>query len=211
MRYCYKFLVAFLLLVGFIIFACILWLENSLIQLIVLLVTGIVFWRRAGFVLLVKEIKLLIPFVLMLMGVYLLFGVFGLGSSQNQSGSVLSYWLFFGLNRVMLLIATVLFVQVLLFHFSIADVIGLPISIHKKKYLILGQILYGIAMKKVGDLEFHIESVPANQQRKKKWREAMNKKLALILSLLFLVTRESEYTGEIIDNRIKHCYNEEDK
>ncbi len=196
----------------FIIYPCILWLDSLWNQTIVFVLISVMFILILSVKKYYYELKMLLPFVTILMVLYLVFGLIGFAGSKTSLGmSPIEYWMLFALNRIILLFSTVYMIQVLISFCSVDDIIHLPLGMHRIKYFLLGKFLYCYAMRNITEIGFHIESIPSNQYTHKSIRGYMNKKLATILGLLILVMEEAEVEGELIDNRIRHCYFEEEK
>ncbi len=208
-----KIIAVLLIVILFIIFPCILWLDKTLAQSSLFILISFVFLVRLGAEKYVSEFKLLIPFVSILFVVYLVFGLVGFRASSIHTGvfTILDYWIFFALSRIFLLLSTVFLIQILFSYFTVQDILKLPIGIHHLKVVILGRTLYLLALDSLQNLELHIASVPTNQSQTSKLKLFLHKKLALILALLFMVVKESQIGGELIDNRIRHCYREVNK
>ena len=204
----YKLILAILLLLVFIAIFCVLFLNQLSLQLIgFLLVSGILI-LQTGLRKYLHELRNIVPFAGLLMAVYLLFGFFGLRMFQNiqSQETIFHFWMHYGLVRVLLLMTTILLLRLIFSWFSLDDLAGLPLRINQRKYLILGMILYNYAFKYIPELIQFQEAIPLYQHCKQSISHRFHKRLVLILALLILVIRQAKNKGELIDNRILHCY-----
>ena len=101
------------------------------------------------------------------------------------------------------------FIQFLLSFFQTNDILALPMSINAKKHFILGRALFLHTIKHLDDLEFHLRLFPEYQQKRLNLKQWFNLKLQLTFGVITMILRESKLRGELIDNRIRHCYNGE--
>jgi hypothetical protein len=199
-----------IILALFIAFACIIWLEKTLFQSSLFILISIIFMFLLGAEKYRAELKLMLPFVSILFIVYMVFGLVGFRATSIHSKvfTIMDYWFLFALSRIFLLLSTVLLIQLLISFFTLQDVMKLPIGIQRQKVIILARTLYIHALGVLDDFEFHIDGIPTNQVTGRSLKQYVHKKLALILALLFMVIKESQIGGELIDNRIRHCFKE---
>lgn len=204
----FKLTVCLLFLLLFIVFPCIVWLDNLIIQITLCFLSCLVLSVRQGIKHLWRELRMLMPFVVTLMLIYGIFGFIGVKAQKEIHSSILHYWIIFGTNRALLLFSSILYIQILFSFVSIGDIINLPVGINKMKYLILGKSLFDYATKASVDIELHVSLIVVRKIKHSRLRQLINKKLAQILAMIFLVIEESKLGGEIIDNRIRHCHKE---
>ncbi len=180
---CYKYLDYIEVQAGFLVFAGLLKIFRTSLRR---------FWN---------ELKLFAAFV-MLMGLfYIIFGLLEL------NGQPLHYWLIFGVNRILLFVSSMLISGFLLSFITMEDIIRLPVRIEWLKYLILGNALFQSAQRAMDRLGFFVEMFPEYQtQAGSRLRRNFHKNLTTVLALVFFIIRESEVQGELIDNRIRHCF-----
>jgi len=152
-----------------------------------------------------KELYLLLPFVSLLMAVYLLFGLAGMGGEAAGNAKV-AYWLGFGSIRMLLLVNTLLCIRVAFGMVSWDNVLRLPLGIRWMKYLILGRVLYRAAFDQYRELEMHQRLVPSVQREQASPRRRIRRKLESVLALTLFTLAEARHKGEMIDNRILQCH-----
>lgn len=203
-----KLCLALALLTAFIIVVCVIFMNSLPVQIIsfAFLSLWICFrWRIQRWL---AELKVLTPFMLTLLVVYLLFGFLRVRTASGASGDT-AYWLSFGIPRVLLLVNSVLAVQVFFSLVSFDDVLRLPLKISILKYVILGKLLYAASFSSHQSIVLHQRLIPDEQQPKLSLKHRFNAKLASVLALLYFIIGESRLKGELIDNRIAHCHPEE--
>ncbi len=187
---------------------CILYIDSIPIQSIAVIAFGILLGSVRGVHDFVTEVKLLMPLCSILALGYLAFAVLGVNPYQSgsQSISTFQYWIHYGATRILLLISTIFIIRLLMGFFAIQDILDLPINMRYKKVFILGNILYHIATTQSNDIVQSIDAIPTNQNQQRGLNKMVMQKLNYILALLFMVFRDSKVRGELIDNRIKHCF-----
>ncbi len=178
---------------------CIVWIENPLVQLLVLPAVLIVAAFQFGLPGLWKKIITISPVVLLLAFVYLLFGVWGWGQTTE-------YWVHYGITRTLVLANSLFFMQIVISWLKPEDFLDSSLSIHKLKYLILGQHLYSVSLSAYRELCLFSVFMPTNQLRKRKWKSLFQTRLAVILALIAYVISEATLKGEMIDERIRLCH-----
>ncbi|MDD2332001.1 MAG: hypothetical protein PHI68_05045 [Candidatus Cloacimonetes bacterium] len=204
----FKIALAILLLLAFIAGFCVWQLDNTQLQLVAFSLLSILHLSCAGARKYAQEVLNLLPFILLLMGVYALFGILALPaySGEQPELSYLRYWLGFGLSRVLLLLSTILLIRIIFLWFRVQDLWALKLKMRYLKYLILARILYHYAFGKPEEIATFLDAIPGNQGSKRTLKTRFKKKLVTILSLLIVVIMESQLKGELIDNRIRHCH-----
>jgi hypothetical protein len=196
-----------LLLILFIFIANFAMAENLSWQIGILLFTLILFPLKFGFARFKTELKLILPFIAIMLFVYCVIGIVGFRiSSDAAQDNTLSFWLAYGLTRIIMFVHTIMFVQVVLSFISIGDVMNLPMKMNRKKHLILGRSLFAHAMKNLLELEFHLKLMPEFQQVKLSLKQKFFQKLQMAYGIIVMLLRESRVKGELIDNRIRHCF-----
>jgi len=188
------------ILVFFALF-CIVWLENVWIQAVgLMLILALSFFIRQP-----KRLWKLIlsfsPFFLMLALIYFLLGLFGFGMSME-------YWLHYGSTRTMLLASSLLYMQIAFRFLNLEALLELPLPIHSLKYIILGKHLYEVASTAYSELCVFSDFMPMNQAVKQSFMGRIRIKLVVILALVSFVISEATIKGEMIDERIRHCWPE---
>jgi len=185
-------LALFIWIVSFRLMESVFW---QLSFLLVLLVSG---WLRFDVKKMMDEIKLILPFIVTMLLVYLIIGLIGFK---------LKFWLLYGLLRCLNFVNTVMFIQLILSYVSINDIIALPFKIDAKKHFILGRALFCFALTNIGNIEFHLKLMPEYQKSKLSFRQWFAVRLQQSFAIICMLLRESKLKGELIDNRIRHCYN----
>ncbi len=157
----------------------------------------------------VAELRLFLPFVVMMLVIYAVFGLLQVRHDQQPQQSALAFWLIYGINRVFCFLNTALSLSLLLSWFRIDDVLALPIPIRYTKALILGRSLFSKARGALDDIDLHLRHFPDQRFLPARWHlrlfAAFQRQLLLILTLIFYILEEAEIQGELIDNRITHC------
>jgi hypothetical protein len=196
------FLILFIILTGF------LYINVLLAQVIVLVAVLAASLCRFGFPKTLAESRLLFPFVILMLVVYGLLGLSGFNFTTPGGGNnALTAALIYGLIRCMLFTSTVFFFQFILSFILVADILTLPFNIQVKKVFILGRTLFSLALNQLGELELHLRLLPEYQKNKLSLKQWFYLKLQLSLAIITLLIRESRLKGELIDNRIRHCFN----
>lgn len=200
----YRLYLSFILLTAFITMFCVVWLENWHIQIIglglALVTASVVFNPRR----LLKELKLLLPLILLLALVYGIFAFFEIGFSST-------YWLHYGLSRTALLLNTLLFMQILISRIKLDDFLYLPWNINKLKYIILGKLLYNISISAYEELSCFNELIPSEQEPNPHIKKRIKSRLITLLALISLIIGEATRKGERIDACIINCHAKENR
>lgn len=205
-----KLILAGLALVLFLVLVGVVWMEHLQAQLLCFGLLSLLLCLRRGLRGWLGEIKVIAPFFFMLLIVYLLFGLTGLPRASGKRGD-LSYWLCFGLPRVLMLVNSILGIQYILSLLSFQDVLRLPLPISISKYLLLGRVLYQAAFHSHIQIETHLSLIPSLQKSRLGLKARFNRMLASTLALLYHIIGEARLKGELIDNRIAHCHPREKK
>ncbi len=166
-------------------------------QLAFVLVTILAGLLRFGIRNWYKELKLILPFIITMFIVYVLIGLITVK---------LPYWIMYGLLRSLSFINTIFFIQIILSYVSINDIITLPLSIDAKKHLILGRALFNHAITQIGNIELHLRLLPEFQRSRLSLKQWFRFKLQQSFAIICMLLREAKLKGELIDNRIQHCY-----
>lgn len=203
-----KFGLIILLILVFFIWFCIRWVDDTAIQLFFFSVIWLAAWLRLGLNRLWRQMRLMLPIMLTLVVVYTVFGLIGIGMTPGSGMGLkpMQYWLIFGTVRAVLFLNTLLWVRVLFSFISMEDIESLPLSLHRKKGLLLGRILYSLAQDTIAKAGFYHGLIPSNQLNRISFRLRIKNKLAIVLCLLYVALIESKMRGELIDNRIRHCH-----
>ncbi len=160
--------------------------------------------RRVG-----AELKLFLPFVLLMLGIYAIFGLIGLQQAQHPQEAALTFWLRYGVNRILCFLSTVLALSFVVSFFRIDDALALPLPLSCRKSLILGESLFNTARGALDDSDLYLRHFPDQRILPDRWPArafaAFQRQLLIILTLIFYILNEAEIQGELIDNRIAHC------
>ncbi len=200
----YKALLCGVILVLYTVFFGILWLNDPFIQACSTLAILALYLFRLGFRSLLGQIRLLLPFLITLTAIYSLFIILGI---SPEGSPALAYWLSYGLPRILLLLNSILLFRYLLSYIRFEDFRHL--SIHRLKYVILGRILYHAAFHSYPMLNEWQRLIPSEQIPQKGLKYNFNRALCSSLALALYVLGEANSKGEMIDNRILHCYREQ--
>lgn len=199
----------FLCLMTFITLICVWFIDNMVLQILSLVIVFLLNLLRFSQLEIYQEIKLLIPFIVTMFSIYAVLGLVSFPppvATPPSSLTPFSFWIRYGVLRSTLFISTMLYVQLILSFISINDLLQLPFSIHYKKVLILGKALFTAAIHSVSDLELQLRLLPQFQKPHLSVKQWFRFKLTLSLALIIMLLRESKQKGELIDNRIKHCF-----
>ena len=175
------------------------------LQLLALLLISLLSMIRPGLPKLLNQIKILLPFVGMLVIIYTIFIILGISPAGTEP---LSYWLAYGLPRILLLISSILLLRVLISFLRVEDFYRNGLGIHRIKYLILGRILYRAACHSYPKLREWQSLIPGEQNAKPTLRQRFRSALCSTLALALYVLGEATLKGEMMDNRIDNCYKE---
>lgn len=200
-----KLILASLVFLVYCILFGILWLHNISLQGAALGITLLLSLALLGIRKVGQQLKILLPFVLMLSAVYAIFILFGI---SPQATVPLDYWLQYGLPRVLLLLSSILAFRLCFAYVCVDDLIRSGLGIHKTKYLILGKILYDAAFHSYAQIKMWQELSPGMRQKPKGFRERFKRALASTLGLVLFTLAEAESKGERIDNLIENCHKE---
>ncbi|MFO8144156.1 MAG: ECF transporter S component [Candidatus Syntrophosphaera sp.] len=200
-----KIFFALILLLAFLVLVFGFYMDNLVLQavsfgalsLLLLVLNGGKKWV-AGF-------RLMLPFLISLILIYSLFGLFKVRTPDGEPGSM-PFWLQFGLNRILLFVNSVLAFQTFFACVSFDDLLRLPLKIGIQKYVILGKVLSNTAFSAYEELSLHQRLIPSEQQRKLSFGHKFRARLAVLLSLLMSLANEAREKGQLIDNRIIHCH-----
>ena len=208
MKILLKYSLLLILLMAFLTLICYIWADDYLLQLIFIMLLTLVILLKFNLRQVITQYKLILPFVIIMLLVYLLIGIIGIKPIGKMAANLrpLSYWFYYGITRSLIFANTLLFLQLLLAFISLKDILGLPINIHKLKYLILGKALYEKSLNSFQELELHLLLIPEYQVRKHTLPMWFRMKLLLSFALIKMLLSESQKKGELIDNRIKHCF-----
>lgn len=208
MKTIYKLILLFIITVLFIVICNIVLAESLLWQACILLLILSGAWLRFGLARMISEVKLLIPFIALMLVAYLVIGIFGFRiSSQVSEHSSVNFWIIYGLNKSFMFVNTILFLQIVLSFITIVDILNFPLRINSKKYLILGRALFVHTLQNLGNMELHLRLIPEYQKKSLTFKQWFNLKLQLSYGVISMMLRESHLKGELIDNRIQHCFN----
>lgn len=190
----------------FILFALVfgvLLFERIDLQAIALLVALVLCLIFLGFKRTFNQLKVILPFALSLIFIYMLLILFGIAP---QGHSALRYWLSYGSPRLLLLISSLLVFRLCVAQNHYEGVLLSLGHIRYQKYLILGKILYQAAFQSISQIRYWQKMIPSNQHRKSTFGSAYKQALALSLALALHIMEEAKTKGEMIDNRIESCH-----
>jgi hypothetical protein len=181
------------------------YLEDINLQLIALGAVFAISLLKPGWRIALQNLKMLSPFVAMLIVVYALFILMGI---SPQGTMAYDYWLSYGVPRILLLVSSVLFFRICFSIVSLDDLIRSHISIRYLKYLILGKILYDAAFHSFDKIRFWQNISPSMKKAPKGFKERFKRSLAATLALVLYTLSEAEQKGQKIDDLILHCHKE---
>ncbi|HNX38303.1 MAG TPA: hypothetical protein PKI15_08100 [Candidatus Cloacimonadota bacterium] len=207
MRSTFKLVAAILLTLGYILLAGIIWLDQLWLQISLAFVTSLLLILRKGIHHWFRELLLLLPLILTLMVVYLIFSLLRI-KPGGTSVSASAYWIAYGSVRALILLSSLFFIQFCFSFIRFEDILSLPISIHQKKYLILGKTLYRSVFSSQDKLLDQISLIPTNQEQKHGIMKLYQSRMTYLLAVLYMIVNESNTLGELIDNRISCCHKE---
>jgi len=181
-----------------------------LFQLVILLFVILVCLFRFKLGKLIDEFKLFFPFVVTMLIVYILLGLFGKNYAPDviDSSHLFKYWIMYGVERSILFISTFLFIQFALSFYTMNDILALRLKMKYKKYLILGRSLFVYSINNIGSIEFHLKLIPFYQKNKLSLKQWFDFKIQMTYAVITMILSESKIKGELIDNRISHCFEE---
>ncbi len=200
-----KLILLSVLFVAFNLLWGILWLPLWKLQFLTLCVIMLLSLIFLGGAQLLKQIKILLPFVGTLILIYAIFIVLGISPKGENA---LAYWLAYGLPRILLLLSSILLIRVFISWMRIEDFYHSGLSIHRLKYLILGRILYQAAFHSYPLIKDWLGLIPSEQGARRSFKGRYNFALTASLALALYVLGEAGMKGEMMDNRIANCYKE---
>ncbi len=200
MKPVYRIALSLVILLAFIVLFCFVWLENSAYQVIGLCLVTCYSVFFFGVRKLLRELRILAPFMLFLVAIYGMFALLNIGEGT-------AYWLHYGITRSALLVSTLLFMQIIIAQIDIDDILNFPLHISKLKYLILGKLLFMEISGSYSQLCVFMQFIPTQQCEKRNLLGRVRKSITVLLALLIFTIREATEKGEMIDARISHCYN----
>lgn len=176
----------------------------QILMVAIVLLLSMLRFKRQRFI---NELRLILPFIATMLIVYILLGLVRFNPNNiTAQNNILKFWFNYGLCRAILFSGTVFFFQYILSYITMNDIISLPLSVYHKRYLILGRSLFIHSVNNIGNLELHIKLMPEYQKKRLTIKQWFYIKLQLTMSLIIMVLRESRIKGELIDNRIRHCF-----
>lgn len=176
----------------------------QILMVAIVLLLSMLRFKRQRFI---NELRLILPFIATMLIVYILLGLVRFNPNNiTAQNNILKFWFNYGLCRAILFSGTVFFFQYILSYITMNDIISLPLSVYHKRYLILGRSLFFHSVNNIGNLELHIKLMPEYQKKRLTIKQWFYIKLQLTMSLIIMVLRESRIKGELIDNRIRHCF-----
>ncbi len=208
MKIILKLLIIFISIVSFIAVFCYLMADNIAVQLSFFSLVLVFNLIRLKLIRFFAEIKIFLPFVISMLVVYFLIGLVGLRlfSVQQDWQQNILFWINYGLLRCLMFLNTVLILQFLLSFIQIDELLRIPLPVKYMKFLILAKTLYSLAFENIRTMELHLHLLPEFQTGKKRFRDWFHLKLQLTLCVFLLLLNESKIRGELIDNRIRFCY-----
>lgn len=182
-------------------------INNLPVQLLVLLLVLLLCSIRFRFKKVLNEIRLMLPFITFMLLIYAILGIVGFSFAGNMlSDSRVVSALVFGAIRCVLFVSTMLFFQFILSFVSMQNILNLPYGMRFKKSMILGRALFIHSLRYLEEMEDFLKLMPEYQKHRLSFRQWYRLKLQLTLALIFMLLRESYLKGELIDNRIRHCF-----
>lgn len=192
----------------FIYLFCYRFLDSLLIEAAYLgAIMGYIAIRR-GFHALWREVRVFLPILLMMIGVYTLFALISIeskiGLAEVENSWI--YWMNYGGVRTVLFLSSILTIGELISYITIHDILTLPLGITFKKSVILGKVLFQKASSAQEVSDFTLRNFPVERSAKRSLKRVFQRNITLMLSLVMFLSRESTIRGELIDNRIQHCF-----
>jgi membrane-bound metal-dependent hydrolase YbcI (DUF457 family) len=183
----------------------IIWFQDLALQSMMLAILIVLTLFILGRAQLIAQVKLLWPFIAMLILIYALFILLGIDPAGDGA---LSYWLAYGLPRVLLLMNALLAFRLCFALVSVDSLLHSRISIHKLKYIILAKILYDAAVHSHQQLKQWQNYVPSMRLQQRGMRARFKAGLSTVLALVLYILAEAEIKGERIDNLLANCHTE---
>ncbi|MCB5248243.1 MAG: hypothetical protein WCY87_05690 [Candidatus Cloacimonadales bacterium] len=184
----------------------VIWFHNVALQTICLVTLIVLTLLVLGSKKLIQELRLLLPFIAMLIVVYAIFILLGI---DPEGKGALQYWINYGLPRALLLVNAVLAFRLCFAFVSVDKLLSSGAGIHRLKYLILGKILYEAAANSYHQLKYWQELIPTvRTQDNKGLKDRFKTGLSSTLALILYIMAEAKYKGERIDNLIATCHKE---
>lgn len=200
-----KIILALVLLLAFLVLVFGFYMENLVLQAASFGVLSLLLLVLKGGKKWIAGIRLMLPFLISLILIYTLFGLFKVRTTGGEPGS-LTYWLQFGLKRILLFVNSVLAFQNFFACVTFDDLLRLPLRIGFQKYVILGKVLSKTAFSAYEELSLHQRLIPSEQRKQLGFGHKFKARLAVLLSLLMSLASEAREKGQMIDNRIIHCH-----
>ncbi len=209
-----KFLSLLALLGVFIYLFCYQFLNSLLIEAAYLGAIMLYIAIRRGPHALWREVRVFVPIVCMMIAIYVLFAAISieshLGLTTAQSQSSWEYWINYGGVRTILFLSSILTIGELFRHITVHDILALPLGITLQKSIILGTVLFQKATTAIESADFTLRQFPSERVESPSiWHKAkrtFKRNITLMLGLVIFLSRESTIRGELIDNRIQHCF-----
>lgn len=199
-----KLIIALAVALTALVLFCFVWLDSVMLQLSFLGMLSLTVLVIFPIKRILTELRLLIPLLVSLFSVYFIFAVFHIGNSSD-------YWIRFGITRSSLLISSMLFMRIFFHWLTMDDILALPFSISVIKYIILGQLLYEVAVDSYPEIMHLMDFFPGDQFRRKKLKNRIHKSISSLLALMAHTMSLAAEKGERIDELIAHCYREVEK
>jgi len=200
-----RLLLAILIFSAFCLVFGILWMEIICLQALTLVTLLLLCLMQLGWRKTWKQLKLIAPFALSLL---LMYGILVLLGIAPRDQAALAYWTGYGLLRLLLLVSSLLAFRLCVSLLSYEGLLRSAPNIHWQKYLILGRILYEAAFRSYPRLKAWQDLIPSSKLAPRGFKGRFNRALASSLALALYVMEEARRKGELIDNRIEHCYKE---
>jgi len=201
----FKVIPAVVLLVLILVLVCGIFLDSLLPQSLIFAMLSLALLALRGGRRWLGSFRLMLPFLLSLVFVYVLFGLCGLREQSGQPGS-LPYWLSFGARRILLFVNSVLAFRLFFSVVSFDELLALPIGIAWQKYFILGKPLYNTAESAYAQINGHQALIASEQRSGLHFRHRFKARLAALLALLMALLDTARHKGRLIDNRLLHCH-----
>ncbi len=216
-----KVLAFFVSIVLYIIIASYMYGSNILIQSCILTSVLVALAIRTSIQDIIAEMKLIMWFAFLFLIIWALFILLRIDefifklvpfvkSTSNISQGFLTRFIP-GLSIIMNFINTMFFIKFAFSFISIEDFLKLPWDIKYMKVLLLGKMLFVKGIHAIKNIEFHVNQFPNLKKSSKdsfvkKNQKKFKRNLIILLTLIFYILQEAEIRGELIDNRINHCF-----
>lgn len=217
----FKIIMALGSIVVYIIITSYLYMGNTVVQACLLIFVLAIFAVLISVKELIAELRLVIWLALSMLAIVTLLALLNIDEiifklipftkvASDKSMSFLPRFLR-GANIVLNLIHTIFFIRMIFSFIRVEDFLKIQMGIKYLKWLLLGKLLFAKGNCAIQNIEFYVSQFPNLKTKKednivKRWRTWFRKNLIVLLALIFYIMQEATVRGELIDNRIEHCF-----